>query len=59
MLPRGVLECVVNQGDAKVFGWKGDSVETQDIRDMALNQRGHIEEEDLGFILVEIQPQSV
>ena len=55
MFPRGVSEGIINQGDAKVFGWKGASVETQDIRDMALNQRGRIEEEDLGLVFVTIQ----
>ena len=55
MFPKGVFEGVINQGDAKVFGRKGASVETQDIRDMELNRRGNIEEEYLGLIIVTIQ----
>ena len=49
------MEGIVDQGDAKVFGWKGASVESQDIQDVALNRRGNIEEKYLGLILVAIQ----
>jgi len=55
VFPRGISEGIVSQGNAKVFGWKGASVETKDIRDVALDLRGHIKEEDLGFILVAVQ----
>ena len=48
-------ESSIYQWDAEVFGWKGASVETKDIRDVALDLRGHIKEEDLGFILVTVQ----
>jgi hypothetical protein len=56
VLPRGVLERVVDQGDAKVFGWKGASVETKEARDVVLDRNGSVKEEDLGFILVAVQP---
>jgi len=59
VLPGGVLKSIVDQGDAKVFGWKGASVETEEARDVALDQHGSVEEEDLGFILVAVQPRSV
>ena len=52
MFPGGIPEGIVNQGDAKVFGGKGASVETLDTRDMALDRRRHVEEKYLGFILV-------
>ena len=54
MFPGGISEGIVNQGNAKVFGRKGASVETKDIRDVALDLMGHIEKKDLGFILVAV-----
>ena len=55
MLSRGFLERIVDQGDAKVFGRKGASVETKEARDMMLDWRRGVEKEDLGFILVAVQ----
>ena len=55
MLPGGILDGIVDQGDAKVFGWKGASVETEEAIDMSLDRRRGIEEKYLGFILVAVQ----
>ena len=55
MFPGAISEGIVNQGNAKVFGWKGASVETKDSRDVALDLRGRIEKEDLGLFLVAVQ----
>ena len=55
MFPGGIPEGIVNQGDAKVFGRKGASVETENVRDVALDRKGSIEEKDLGFVLVTVQ----
>ena len=57
MLRGGILEGVVDQGDAKVFGWKG-AIETEDTRDMVLDRRNGVEEKDLGFILVAVQAEA-
>ena len=55
MFPGGVLEGIVDQEDAKVFGWKGSSIETEEAGDVALDWKGNVEEKDLGFILVAVQ----
>ena len=55
MLLGGVPKRVVNQHNAKVFGRKGASVETENVRDVALDRKGSIEEKDLGFVLVTVQ----
>jgi hypothetical protein len=55
VLPGGIPRVFVDQGDAKVFGWKGASVETEETRDMVLDRRRGVEEKDLGFILVAVQ----
>jgi hypothetical protein len=55
VFPGGVPEGIVDQGDAKVFGQKGASVETEEARDMALDRKWGVEEKDLGFILVAVQ----
>ena len=55
MFPRGVPEGIFNQGNAKVFGWKGASIETKDFRNVALDLRGGIKKEDLGLIIVAFQ----
>jgi hypothetical protein len=52
--PRTVSKGIVQQGDAKVFGWKGASGETKDFRDMALNRDRGIEEENMGFVFVKV-----
>jgi hypothetical protein len=54
VLPGGVPEGIVDQEDAKLFGWKGASVETEEAIDMALDRRRGIEEKYLGFILIAV-----
>ena len=59
MLPRRVTKRIVNQGDAQIFGRKGASSETKDIGYVALDRRGGVEEEDLGFSLIAVQARGL
>ena len=59
MFPRGILEGIVNQGNAKVFGQKGASVETKEFSNVELNRRRRVEEKYLGLFLVTFQPRGI
>jgi hypothetical protein len=55
MFPRGVPEGIVNQGDAKVFGWKGASVETKISEIWRWIGGGVLKKKIWDFLLVAVQ----
>jgi hypothetical protein len=57
--PGDVSKGFVEEGNTQIFGQKGASSETQDLINVELYWHWGVEEEDLGFVLVNIHSRGL